>query len=51
MKPSKVTAAVWGPFDEFVLTGHEDGSVSQFDLVNVCLLHTVKSYVITSNKM
>lgn len=28
---SKVTAAVWGPVDETVLTGHDDGTISKWD--------------------
>ena len=28
---SKVTAAVWGPCDEFILTGHENGSITKWD--------------------
>ncbi len=35
VKPSKVTSAVWGPFDQYIITGHEDGSISQFDIINV----------------
>ena len=27
----KVTAGVWGPFDEFIITGHADGSVRHYD--------------------
>ena len=27
---SKVTAAVWGPLDQYLLTGHENGSVSKW---------------------
>ena len=29
---SKVTAASWGPFDNYLLTGHENGMVGQYDL-------------------
>lgn len=29
---SKVTAAVWGPADEYIITGHENGTVSQYDV-------------------
>ncbi len=43
IKPSKVTSAVWGPFDQYVITGHEDGSISQFDIINV---RTVLKHVI-----
>lgn len=27
----KVTAGLWGPFDEYLITGHEDGSVCHYD--------------------
>jgi len=29
---SKVTAASWGPFDDYLLTGHENGMIGQYDL-------------------
>ncbi len=38
VKPHKITSAVWGPFDQYVITGHEDGSVSQFDIIHVRIL-------------
>lgn len=41
VKPSKVTAAVWGPFDQYVITGHEDGSISQLDLNDAEVIHSV----------
>uniref|UniRef100_A0A0B6Y0C0 Eukaryotic translation initiation factor 3 subunit I n=1 Tax=Arion vulgaris TaxID=1028688 RepID=A0A0B6Y0C0_9EUPU len=28
---SKITAAIWGPCDEFILTGHESGEINQFN--------------------
>lgn len=27
----KVTAGVWGPFDEYIITGHGDGTVAHYD--------------------
>ncbi len=27
----KVTAAVWGPCDEYIVTGHENGALSKWD--------------------
>ena len=27
----KITAGLWGPFDEYIITGHEDGSLSHYD--------------------
>ena len=35
MDSSKVTAAVWGPLDEYIVTGHLNGSLSQYDLLQV----------------
>ncbi len=28
---AKITAGLWGPFDEYIITGHEDGSLTQYD--------------------
>lgn len=27
----KVTSGLWGPFDEYIVTGHADGSVCHYD--------------------
>jgi len=32
---SKITSAVWGPLDEVIITGHENGDLCQWD-VSVC---------------
>ena len=32
---SRVTAAVWGPFDQFLITGHEDGTLAQYNITEV----------------
>ena len=32
---SKITSAVWGPFDEFLVTGHENGAVCRYDVTRV----------------
>lgn len=29
-KDSKVTAALWGPLDEYILTGHDDGTITKW---------------------
>ena len=34
---SKVTASLWGPFDEFLITGHETGEVCRYDVIRVRL--------------
>lgn len=35
MDGSKITAAAWGPLDQYLLTGHEDGSLSQYNILEV----------------
>lgn len=32
MPKSKVTSAVWGPLDELIITGHENGDLCQWDV-------------------
>ena len=32
---SKITSAVWGPLDEVIITGHENGDLCQWD-ISVC---------------
>lgn len=29
---SKITSAIWGPHEEFILTGHENGEINQYDI-------------------
>jgi len=29
---SKITSAVWGPLDEVIITGHENGDLCQWDV-------------------
>lgn len=41
---SKVTSAVWGPLDECVLTGHDNGSISKWCAKSGELLKTIKSH-------
>lgn len=36
MDNSKVTSAVWGPLDEYIVTGHENGALSQYNILAVC---------------
>ena len=35
MEFSKVTSAIWGSFDQYVITGHADGTVAKYDLLEV----------------
>ena len=32
MDVSKVTSAVWGPLDEVIITGHENGDLCQWNI-------------------
>lgn len=36
VEQAKVTAATWGPFDNYLVTGHENGAVCQYDLRVSC---------------
>ena len=49
---SRVTSALWGPFDQFLITGHEDGTLAQYDILHVSLEHSLMGYqlVPTSSK-
>ncbi len=35
MESSKVTSAIWGVLDQYVVAGHADGTVAQYDLLQV----------------
>jgi len=35
---SKVTSLIWGTLDHTIITGHEDGAITQWDL-RVCLIY------------
>lgn len=37
MAKSKVTAAVWGPLDEMIITGHDNGDLCQYDIKSQAL--------------
>jgi len=36
---SKITSAVWGPLDEVIITGHENGDLCQWDISVCCRVH------------
>lgn len=36
MPNSKITSAIWGPCDDFIVSGHDDGTISQWNMP-VCL--------------
>ena len=44
----KVTAGVWGPFDEYIITGHGDGTVAHYDyqVSNLTLVVTITTDLI-----
>lgn len=46
---SKVTAAVWGPCDEFILTGHENGSITKWDAKTGDKIHSVHEHTKSVN--
>ena len=32
----KITSAIWGPYEEYIITGHEDGRICHYDVkVNI----------------
>jgi len=35
---SKVTSLIWGTLDHTIITGHEDGAITQWDL-RVCIIY------------
>ena len=35
VEDAKVTSAIWGTFDQFIITGHEDGTVAKYDILKV----------------
>ena len=42
---SKITSAVWGPYEEYIITGHENGEICHYDLktgekINACKDHS-----------
>jgi len=39
---SKVTSLIWGTLDHTIITGHEDGAITQWDL-RVCIIY--KKYI------
>ena len=33
---AKITSAIWGPYEEYMITGHEDGRICHYDIkVNI----------------
>jgi len=48
---SKVTSALWGPLDEYIITGHENGELTQWDLKSGKKIKTVQEHSGTINDM
>ncbi|XP_002167671.1 eukaryotic translation initiation factor 3 subunit I isoform X1 [Hydra vulgaris] len=42
---SKVTSAVWGPLDEFIITGHENGTVSKWCAQTGDLIKSMRAHI------
>lgn len=38
---SKVTSLIWGTLDHTIITGHEDGAITQWDLRVYTLFYTL----------
>ena len=45
---SRISAALWGPFDEFLITGQEDDSICCYDItrVRIRILYTMFSVTV-----
>ena len=28
----KITSAIWGPYEEYIISGHEDGRICHYDV-------------------
>lgn len=41
---SKVTSAIWGPLDEYILTGHENGAITKYCAKTGDKIKSVKSH-------
>ena len=38
----KITSAIWGPYEEYIITGHEDGRICQYDVkVSIFIIHII----------
>jgi translation initiation factor 3 subunit I len=44
MSKSKVTSAVWGPLDEVIITGHENGDLCQWDITSEEMVRKVSEH-------
>eukprot|EP00918_Siedleckia_nematoides_P027837 GHVU01059882.1.p1 GENE.GHVU01059882.1~~GHVU01059882.1.p1 ORF type:complete len:326 (+),score=43.59 GHVU01059882.1:99-1076(+) len=44
MPRSKVTSAVWGPLDEIIITGHENGEICQWEVKTGELIRCVQNH-------
>lgn len=44
MPSSKITSAIWGPCDEFIVTGHDDGTICKLKMPEGKLLNSEKAH-------
>lgn len=44
VKESKITSAIWGPLDRTIITGHDDGSITQWDTRNGRIINSIKEH-------
>ena len=43
---SKITSAVWGPLDEMIVTGHENGDLVQWNVTVRIFIYTQYSFLL-----
>ena len=42
----KITSAIWGPYEEYLITGHEDGRICHYDVkVNDFKLYMIHNHI------
>lgn len=41
---SKVTSAIWGPLEKYIIAGHENGEICQYDVKSGEKIHLVKEH-------
>lgn len=44
ISPSKITSALWGHLDESIITGHEDGTINQWDINSESVTASAKEH-------
>uniref|UniRef100_T1IKC0 Eukaryotic translation initiation factor 3 subunit I n=1 Tax=Strigamia maritima TaxID=126957 RepID=T1IKC0_STRMM len=51
MSETKVTSCMWGPVDEYFITGHENGEIAQFDLKTSEKMKSVREHSLAINDL